>query len=149
MILRRLLLISSLLALACSSDSSSCVDVACNAGLRVVFSETQREPGAYRVEVDWDGQSASCSTGLPYPECPGGSTCGPLRFSASCWEDPARQSIAGVFLVDITPARVSLRLYRDETLLASRDLQPSYATTRLGGEGCQECTEGEVEWVLW
>jgi len=93
--------------------------------------------GAYRIEVWFEGYSASCAVHPP-------------QWDLHCLGDrmTVRRTGGGVSGVTIPghPAAVHTRVYRDGALLRERTLYPWYGERALGGVG--DCFRHKALWTL-
>lgn len=122
------------------ASSRECTDIGCVDGLRLTVSPSSGwAAGAYRFELDVDGQAVTCQGSFPLQSCE--------QRSFSCDADTVRLGVSGCALpgnqqgiADIAfegfPLEISVRVLRDGTELASTTLEPAYKAGQPNGPGC-------------
>lgn len=130
-----------------SGSGRSCTEIGCANGFDIVFS--YNTPGDYLIELRLDGEEVFCKASLP------------LRGTASACERPdvllttvgsalpaSQQSIGGIHLTNTTVKKISIKVQRDNTMVATGSWDPIPYVTRPGpnGPGCppETCTSGSV-----
>lgn len=136
----------ALLVLGCeTSETKACTLIGCESGFQVNLQTAAWASGTWKVEAKVGAETRTCSVTLPLPSN-GQATCsGKLTLGTSGSAlAPSQQSLTGVHLSD-TPTAVTLTVFRDGTLQASKDFAPTYATSQPNGAGCEPtCTQANA-----
>ncbi len=140
------LLSGAVLVLGCeTTETKACTAIGCESGFQVNLQTSTWAAGTWKVEAKVGGDTRTCSVAIPLPSS-GQATCSGklvLGTSGSALA-PAQQSLTSVHLSD-TPTAVTVSVFRDGALQASKDFSPSYTTSQPNGAGCEPtCTQANA-----
>lgn len=119
----------------------ACTEIGCEDGLRIELVRAAWPAGNYRVQLDVDGTTTTCSGQLPLRPCEQGPSFNcegaPVRFGESGCALPAEaHSITDINLPTTSAQRVTLTLEHDGALIGTTTLTPEYNEQRPNGPDC-------------
>lgn len=115
-----------------------CVD-----GLRLELTPGSKWPaGSYRIELEADGATQSCTAVLPLKACDAGPNvqCTGATLArigeSGCALPPGEHGLSDIEFSG-TPKRVHVRITRDATVVADKVLEPAYKKLQPNGPDCE------------
>lgn len=123
---------------ACSGDDEQdCNDAGCPQGVEIGFVEFRA--GAYRIEVDVDGETSTCTLALPASDLTGACSSAGVYLTGSTSVAPG---IGGIALSRTDARRSRVRVARDGATIRDASFTPEYSVSPgPNGPGCapEEC----------
>lgn len=130
----------------------ACAERACVSGLSVDTRAAGRGAGAYRIEVEADGQRFACDVRLPLSSCNAGTLCtwttpgNYPRISVTrsgCTMPAAQHGLTSVDFDGVCPAHVRVRMLRNGAEVGRYESDVDYRRVVANGEGCGPvCAQG-------
>ncbi|AKT38461.1 hypothetical protein [Chondromyces crocatus] len=137
--------------------SGACTQIGCGGAFSVEFARNGAWPaGTYRVSVETDGATVDCTTTLPFSGCSEAPACtstpGFILGLSGCALPASEHKLSGIEFPQTTPssppARISVKVYADETLLGEGAYTPTYTTSQPNGPDCGPTCTGAPPVVL-
>lgn len=153
---RSVLLSLAVLIGACAGPQGghACTEIGCVDGLTLQpAAGTTWAPGAYRFELEVDGETVTCTGALPLPPCgPPAITCDRERVvtitESGCALPPSQHGFGDLHFPG-APETVTIEIERDGRTLTRQTFTPTYQTTQPNGPGCPPtCTQGSETFAL-